>query len=122
MQETLQWDVGSVAPDGCVVDGFMSVVDDLLSQFGRLAASAACLAKVSTPFFESGVGFGNSLKRTFQNLFGINRNYRFDTGWRSGPLLQQSNELGTAPCALLLEDDTVGKRVRPGFHYAAWRG
>jgi hypothetical protein len=122
MQETLEWDVGRLALDGRVVDGFVSVVDYLLALFGRVATSAACVAKVSAPFFKFGVGFRNSLKRTFQKVFGIDGNYRLDAGWRGGPLLQESNELGTAPRTLLLEDDTIGKRVRPGFHYAAWRG
>jgi hypothetical protein len=111
-----------MAVDGRVVDGFVSVVDDLLALLGRVAMSAACLAKVNALFFKSGVGFRNSLKRTFQKLFGIDGNYGLGAGWRSGPFLQESAELGTAPRTLLLEDDTIGKRVRPGFHYAAWRG
>jgi hypothetical protein len=85
MQETLQWDVGRLALDGCVVHGFVGVVDDLLALLGRVATSAACLAKVCTPFFKSGVGLRNALQRTFKKLFGVNGSYRLDTGWGSRP-------------------------------------
>ena len=86
MQETLKRNVGGMALGGRVVDGFVSVVDNLLALFGRVTMSSAGVAKVSAPFFKAGVGFRNSLKRTFQKLFGIDGNYRLDAGWRSGPL------------------------------------
>jgi len=122
MQEALERHVGRMALDGRLVDAFVGTVDDLLALLGRVADSAACVAKVGAPFFESGVGFRNSLKRTFQKLFGIDGSYRLDAGWRSSPLLQEGTELRTAPRPLLLEDDTIGKRVRPGFHCVTRRG
>lgn len=86
MQETLQGDVGLMTLDRRIIDGFVSVVDDLPALLGRVAMSAACLAKVSTSFFKSGVCPRNSLEGTFQKQFGIDGNYRLDAGGRGGPL------------------------------------
>jgi hypothetical protein len=118
MQETLERDVGCLALYGSVVDSFVSIFDDLLALLERVATCAACLAKVSASRFKFAVGLRNSLKGTFQNLFGINGSYGLDTGWRSDPLLQQGIELGTASRTLLLEDDTIGERVWPRIHCA----
>jgi hypothetical protein len=122
MQEMLEWEVGRMALDGRVIDGFVSAVDELLALLRSIATFAAHLAEVIASFFESGVGFRNSLERAFQKLFRIDGTDGLDARRRSGPILQESTELGTAPRTLLLEDDTIGKRVRPGFHFSARRG
>jgi hypothetical protein len=77
---------------------------------------------MSAAFIEICIGFRDSLKGALEELFGVDGSDGLNSGWEGGPCLQQSDELGTAAAALLLDDHPIGKSVRPRLRYAPRRG